>query len=72
MKRYLNSPEQLVIALKLGKVVKHEDISISFKLVEGLLCAYENGICVEVNVTIPWDPKSFYVEERFSFKGFKF
>lgn len=72
MKRILQSPEQLLISLKLGKVVKHAKLNYSFKLVEGVVCAYEEGQCVEINVTIPWHKDSYYVEDRFSVKGFMF
>jgi len=72
MKRILQSPEQLLISLKLGKVVKHSKMNYSFKLVEGVVCVYEEGKCVEINATIPWYKDSYYVEDRFNVKGFMF
>ena len=63
MKKYLNSPEQVLIALKLGKVVCRENTGVHFKLVEGLICAFNEEGCLWVNAQIMWEENKFYVIE---------
>lgn len=65
MKKYLNSPEQLLIAIKLGKVVRHNSIGVKIKMIEGIICVCsENDKFVFVNESVPWTPDTFYVEEK--------
>lgn len=61
MKKYLNSPEQLLIALKLGKVVYVEDTNISYKMVENHICSFDEAGCCFINQSIFWRANKFYV-----------
>lgn len=67
MKKYLNSPEQVLIALKLGKVVyKKDHHHLHYKIVEGVVCAFANDTkeCVLINAQIFWLEDYFYVIEK--------
>lgn len=63
MKKYLNSPEQLIIALKLDKAVYRENSESYFKLVEGVICAFNDEGCLWINSQIMWTEDSFYIIE---------
>ena len=63
MKKYLDSPEQLIIALKLDKVVYKENSESHFKLVEGVVCAFNDEGCLYINSPITWTEDSFYIIE---------
>lgn len=64
MKKYLNSPEQLIIALKLGKVVYREKFSLHYKMLEGIICAFDKEGCVWANAQIIWTESELYVIEK--------
>lgn len=66
MKKYLNSPEQLLIALKLGKVVYKEGRHLNYKMVEGIICSFEEETkeCVLINAQVFWLENHFYIIEK--------
>lgn len=61
MKKYLNSPEQLLIALKLQKVVYVEGTNVSYKMVENHICSFDESGCIFINQSIYWRANKFYV-----------
>lgn len=64
MKKYLNSPEQVLIALKLGKVVYKEKLTTFYKMVEGIICAFDEEGCLWLNSQLLWEEDAFYVIEK--------
>ena len=65
MKKYLNSPEQVAIALKSNKVVREKGFDWSFKMVEGMVGCYDDeGNCIVINVGIPYKEGKYYVEGK--------
>lgn len=63
MRKYLNSPEQLIIALKRDKAVYKENSESYFKLVEDIICTFNDGGCLYINSQIVWTEDSFYIIE---------
>lgn len=63
MRKYLNSPEQLIIALKRDKAVYKENSESYFKQVEGVICVFNDGGCLYINSQIVWAEDSFYIIE---------
>lgn len=60
-KKYLNTPEEIIKALKEGKVVYVQDTNINYKMVENHICSFDEAGCYFINQGIYWRANKFYV-----------